>query len=254
MSDAPRRERRSPMVMLLDAAMRLAISAQSGPKPRLEVPGGRRRGIGWLMLGGAGALVAAAGATVVIIALLNGTAGLSSLAPHAPTRTPVVSASAAASVTASPAASPSTRTPASSTSPAPGSKAARPPGAPAVPPTAVPLTARYAAGDGGIGLLGYAAGVTIANPGPAEHDGWRITLTLPRPTLQVAEVSGAVASQDGATWTFEPDNTTRSVPGGGSVRITFEVRGATLLTAAPRGCQIDDRPCAGVGASENASG
>ena len=253
MSDVPRRERRSPMVMLLDAAMRLAISAQSGPKPRLEVPGRRRRGIGWLMLGGAGALVAAAGAAVVIIALLKGPAGLASLAPHTPTRTPVVSAPAAPSVTASPAVSPTTRTPGSPTSPAPGSKSVRPPAAPPA-AQAVPLTARYAASDGGIGLLGYAAGVTIANPGPAEHDGWRITLTLPRPTLQVAEVSGAVASQDGATWTFEPDRTTRSVPGGGSVQITFQVRGATLLTAAPRDCRIDDRPCAGVGASANASG
>jgi hypothetical protein len=240
------------MVMLLDAAMRLAISAQAGPKPRLEVPGRRsRRGIGWLTVGGAGALLAVAGAAVVIVALLKGPAGLSALGPHAPARTPVASAPASPSMTASPSASPSTRATASPSSPAPGSKAARPT---AAPPPAVPLTARYAAADGGIGLLGYTAGVTIANPGPARRDGWRITLTLPRPTLQIAEVSGAVASQDGATWTFEPDKSTRSVPAGGSVQISFQVRGATLLTAAPRECQIDDRPCAGVGASSASSG
>jgi hypothetical protein len=241
------------MVMLLDAAMRLAISAQSGPQPRLEVPGRRRRGgTGWLALGGAGALIAVAGAAVIITALLNGPADLSSLAPHAPTRTPVASAPASPSASAGPSASAAMRTPASPPSPAPGSQAAAPPAAP--PALAVPLTARYSAADGGIGLLGYTAGVTIANPGPAGRDGWRITLTLPRPTLQIAEVSGAVASQDGATWTFEPDETTRTVPAHGSVEITFQVRGATLLTAAPRDCRIDDRPCGGVGASPPSSG
>ena len=249
MPDEPRRERRSPMVMLLDAAMRLAISAQAGPQPKLSVPGRRRTGTGWLALGGAGALVAVAGAVVVIMALLGAPVGLSALAPHSPSRKPAPSVVASPAVTASPSASATTRAPASApasaTAPAsasPGSKApAAPPVAPASP---VPLTATYAATEGGIGLLGYNAGVTVENPGAAGREGWRVTLTLPRPTLQVAQVSGAVAEKDGSTWTFEPDDTTRSVPAGGSVRITFQVRGATLLAAAPRECRIDDQPCA----------
>jgi hypothetical protein len=74
-------------------------------------------------------------------------------------------------------------------------------------------------------------------------------VTLPRPTLQITGVSGAAARQDGSTWTFEPDDSTRTVPPGGSVRISFQVRGATLLDASPRECRIDGRPCAGVGGS-----
>ncbi|MCA2217807.1 cellulose binding domain-containing protein [Jidongwangia harbinensis] len=270
MSDAPRRERRSPMVMLLDAAMRLAVAAQSGPQPRLEAAGRpRRAGMVWLV---AGAVLAVAGTGVVVGTLLTGRDDLASLPPHATARAPVADAAPSAPTGTPPVPSatrPAAGATASATSPAPGvsTTAPRPggtgtgpgsgtgndsgngrpaPPAPA-PPAPVPLTASYEFADGGTGLLGYAADVAVSNPGAAGRDGWQLTLTLPRPTLQIAKVSGAVASQDGSTWTFEPDETTRTVPAGGSVRISFQVRGATLLAAAPEDCRIDGRPCAGVG-------
>ena len=252
MSDTPRRERRSPMVMLLDAAMRLAVSAQAGPKPRLEVPGspatrrrladagrgGRADRGGWCRGHHRGA--AQRPGRTLLAGPARADPGTGAVGAGVPggDREPVQLAD--------------TRAPATSTSPALGSRAAPRPVAP--PPAAVPLTARYSAAEGGLGLLGYTAEVTIANPGAAGREGWRMTLTLPRPTLRVAQVSGAVASQDGSTWTFEPDQTTRSVAAGGSVRISFQVHGATLLTAAPRDCQIDDRPCTGVGTAAAPSG
>jgi len=240
MSDAPRPERRSPMVMLLDAATRLALAAQAKPQPRVQPAGSSRRaGIGWLA---AGVLLAVAGIAVVVAALLAGPGELSLLPPHAPARTPagVDPVPSAARATEESVALPTTGTPAAvSASAAPGTDPAAPP--------AVPLTARFATAGGGTGLLGYAAEVTIANPGTTRHDGWRLTVTLPRETLQVAQVSGAVARQDGATWTFEPVATTRSVRAGGSVLISFEVQGATLLGAAPVDCRIDGVACTGIG-------
>jgi hypothetical protein len=257
------------MVMLLDAAMRLAVAAQSGPQPRLQAAGRPRRGgVVWLV---AGAVLAVAGTGVVVGALLTGRDDLASLPPHATARAPVADAAPSAPTGTPP--SPSATGPASgatatATTPAPGvsTTAPRPggtgtagpgagsgsgtgrpaPPAPA-PPAAAPLTASYEFADGGTGLLGYAADVTVSNPGATGRGGWRLTLTLPRPTLQIANVSGAVASQDGSTWTFKPDETTRTVPAGGSVRVSFQVRGATLLAAAPQDCRIDGRPCAGVG-------
>jgi hypothetical protein len=238
------------MVMLLDAAMRLALAAQAGPEPRLRPAGRTRRvGTGWLVTG---AVLAVAGTGIVIGALVTGRYDLASLPPHAAARQPAA-APAPAPESAPPATtgpdpavttpgSPSASTTAASTPPATVTAAPAPPsaGAPA------PLTARYAYTSGGTGLLGYAADVSVGNPGRAPRDGWQLTVTLPRPTLQIADVTGATARQDGAVWTFEPDPATRTVPAGGSVRITFAVRGATLLAAAPRDCRIDGRPCAGL--------
>jgi hypothetical protein len=229
------------MVMLLDAATRLAIAVQAKPQPRVQAAGGSRRaGIGWLA---AGVLLAVAGIAVVVGALLAGPGDLSLLPPHAPIRTPaaVDPVPSAARATEESVALPTTGTPATvSASAAPGTDTA-------AAPAAVPLTARFATVGGGTGLLGYPAEVTIANPGATRHDGWRLTVTLPRETLQVAQVSGAVARQDGATWTFEPVATTRSVRAGGSVLISFEVQGATLLGAAPVDCRIDGVACSGIG-------
>jgi hypothetical protein len=87
--------------------------------------------------------------------------------------------------------------------------------------------------------------VTVANPGSSPKDGWTVTVTLPRPTLRVAGVSGATTAQDGSRWTFTPDDTTSRVPASGSVELSFEVRGATLLDATPQDCRIDANPCAG---------
>jgi hypothetical protein len=247
MSDAPRRERRSPMVMLLDAATRLAIVALAKPQPRVRAAGNpRRAGMIWLV---AGVVLAVAGTAVVVGALLAGPGDLSLLPPHAAARKPAavdpVPSSPVRSAAEAAAAVTTTTTPDPSSAPAaPSTGSAAPPAA-----AAVPLTARYATAGGGTGLLGYTAEVTIGNPGVTRHDGWRLTLTLPRDTLQVAQVSGAVARQDGATWTFEPDATTRSVPASRTVLISFEVQGATLLGAAPTDCRIDGRACSGVDGS-----
>jgi hypothetical protein len=255
MPDAPRRERRSPMVMLLDFAMRLALAAQTGPEPKL-VPAGRARrvGVGWLV---AGAVLAVAGTGVIVGALVTGRFDLASLPPHAAARQPAAApapAPAPESVTPTTTGPAPTGTTSGPPSPSGAASASTPPGggtaAPAPPPVSpaapAPLTAVYAYTSGGTGLLGYAADVSVANPGRAARDGWQLTVTLPRPSLRIADVTGAAATQDGATWTFEPDATTRTVPAGGSVRITFEVRGATLLAAAPEDCRIDGRPCAGL--------
>ncbi|BCJ50614.1 hypothetical protein Asp14428_20890 [Actinoplanes sp. NBRC 14428] len=162
----------------------------------------------------------------MVTVLLQGPDDLSSLPPHTPARTTVAGdTSSSESASALPATSGATGTaPAPGTAPTTAAPGAGP-SAPLLPPTssrpteratvpsAVALTARYSAANG-TGLLGYRAEVAVANPGTAGHDGWELTLTLPRPTLQIAAVSGATARQDGATWTFAPDATTRSVPAG----------------------------------------
>ncbi|UQU61940.1 hypothetical protein COUCH_23170 [Couchioplanes caeruleus] len=254
MPDATRRERRSPSVMLLDALMRLALAAQSGPQPKLRPAGRGRRGtVGWLV---AGVLLAVAGTAVVVAVVVRGPGDLASLPPRAPDKARVaepapstprpgptteVPASAATTGVTSPSAS------SASTVPVPGSAVPPlPPGA-ATPSSAAvpaPLAAQYRFPGGGTGLLGYDAEVTIFNRGAARRRGWVLTLTLPRPTLQIARVSGATARQDGSTWTFEPNDTTRSVPADGSVLVSFSVLGATLLDAAPQDCRIDGAACA----------
>jgi hypothetical protein len=47
-------------------------------------------------------------------------------------------------------------------------------------------------------------------------------------------------------WTFTPTDATRRVAAGASVVIAFEVRGATLVDAAPTACRIDSSQCAGI--------
>jgi hypothetical protein len=105
----------------------------------------------------------------------------------------------------------------------------------------VPLTASYA--TTAIGLLGYQMTVTVANPGRTARDGWQLTVTFSRSTLEVTDVTGATATQNGAVWTFTPDATTTRVAAAGSVQVAFSVHGATLIDAAPQGCRIDASPC-----------
>ncbi|MGA5302565.1 cellulose binding domain-containing protein [Nucisporomicrobium flavum] len=253
--DPTRRERRSPSVMLLDALMRLAVAAQSGPQPKLRPAGRGRRGtVGWLV---AGVLLAVAGTAVVVAVVVRGPGDLASLPPRAPDKArvaePAPSTARPGSTTAAPTSAATTgvtspSASSASTVPVPGSAVPPlPPGA-ATPSSAAagsaPLAAQYRFPGGGTGLLGYDAEVTIFNPGAARRRGWVLTLTLPRPTLQIARVSGATARQDGSTWTFEPDDTTRSVPADGSVQVSFSVLGATLLDAAPQDCRIDGATCA----------
>ena len=258
MAAEPRRERRSPTVVVLDALMRLAIAAQAGPQPKLRPAGRGRRGtVGWLA---AGIVLAVAGTAVVVAVLIHGPGDLASLPPRAPDRArvaePAPSAAPPETVAVAPTSavvttgSPSAGASASAVG-VPGSEVPSLPPSARTPssrpePAAAPLTAAYRASDGGTGLLGYDAEVAVSNPGEVVRKGWRLMVTLPRPTLQIARVSGATARQDGSTWTFEPDDTTRAVPAGDSVLITFQVRGATLLDAAPRDCRIDGVRCAGT--------
>ena len=253
-----RRERRSPTVVLLDAMMRLAIAAQSGPQPKLRPAGRTRRGsVGWLA---AGIVLAVAGTAIVVAVLIRGPGDLASLPPRAPDRArvaePAPSVAPPESAAVAPT-SPAAATGASSAAASASAAGVPSPDLPSLPPSgrapssrpapvAAPLAAAFRTSTGGTGLLGYEAEIAITNPGAVVRDGWDLTVTLPRPTLQIARVSGATARQDGSTWTFEPGDATRAVPAGGSVVITFQVRGATLLDAAPQECRIDGAPCAGT--------
>lgn len=145
-------------------------------------------------------------------------------------------------------AAPGTPSPSPSPSPSRPDPAAPPPGTdPAAPVRPAELTATYRTEQ--VTLIGYRAAVDITNPGRTPVDGWTVVITLPRRTLSIAEVSGATATQDGATWTFQPDRGTRRVPPDGTVRVTFRVDGAALGATAPTGCTIDGRPCANASPS-----
>jgi hypothetical protein len=123
--------------------------------------------------------------------------------------------------------------------------AATPPAASTRPPTAAPspLAGKFTIEDAG--LVSYRASVAIGNPGPAAVTGWTLVITLPRQTLSISDVVGAVAQRDGATWTLVPDQSTRQVSGNGAVQVRFRVDGASL-GAAPTTCTVDGRPCEGV--------
>ena len=256
MNDTPRRERRSPVVVLLDAALALAAALQTGHLPGRRVREGAppRRGAGVLWLT-AGIIVAIAGTVLVAVTIIRSPGGLASLPPNAAEPPPPASAAPIPTVTpgstvtstspSSPSASPSASVSRSSSAAPSGTSTKTRPGSPAT-TVALPLTARYAVDEGGAGLLGYRSTVTISNPAAGSRTGWSLTVTLPRPTLVVAEVSGATAEQDGSTWTFTPDGTTARVPAGGTVAVAFTVHGATLLDAAPQDCRIDGDPCGGL--------
>ncbi|WP_406107126.1 cellulose binding domain-containing protein [Micromonospora globbae] len=142
--------------------------------------------------------------------------------------------------------------PAGSSRPAPGhptgtgapTSAASPSASTASPSTAAPVPLRAAFAVEESALLGYGAAVTITNPGPARVPAWTLVVTLPRESLRVTEVTGARATQDGATWTFVPDGS-GPVPGGGSVRVTFRVAGAPI-SSTPTACTIDGVACTGL--------
>lgn len=139
-------------------------------------------------------------------------------------------------------------TPSPAPTPARTGTAAPPPGTdPADPERTAALTATYRTEQAT--LIGYRAAVDITNANPTPVDGWTVVITLPRRTLSIAEVSGATATQDGATWTFQPDQGTRRVPPDGTVRVTFRVDGAALGATAPTGCTVNGRPCEGTSPS-----
>jgi len=247
--------RRSPTVVLLDAMLGLVTAVQTGNLPGRRRPAGgepghpaapRRAGLVWLV---AGVLVVAGGTAVLIGALMGAPGSLTalpepgraaapppvtSLAPPAATTTSTVSAGPSSSASATPAVSGTVGGPSA------GSPSARP-----ATSGGGRLSATYAAANGS-GLLGYRATVTLDARGPGPSSDWRLAITLPRPTLQIAAVSGATVERAGAVWTFTPDDSTRRIAAGASATIAFEVRGATLVDAQPTDCRIDGKTCSGL--------
>lgn len=254
-------KRRTPADMVRDAAWRLATAMLTGPspEPRLIRPAGapaRRPVVGRLLLV-TGVLIAVTATAFLVVLLVDrpsrdtlrpeaaaglpGRPAVPAGAPASGTPGPVVTTTGAVrplpSVSASgrtgPGASPSSSSSGGVVSPSSGGGEV----------VQEPLTAGYRTTPALLGLLGYRVNVTVANPGPASRTGWTLVVTLPRASLMVATVTGATASQDGAVWTFTPDETTAVVEADGQVAISFEVRGAALLDAAPSDCRIDGVSC-----------
>jgi cellulose binding protein with CBM2 domain len=257
--------RRSLVVVLLDAVLRLVAVVHTGgtPTPKIRKAGERPGAGRYLLL--VGVLAALAGTALLVVVLVRAPDGStpppdraaalpgppsqpSQPAPAAQSAQPGVVGSTAPSP---PATATATATASSVTAPTPATTATGPAPAtsvrvPATEGAQAPLTASYRTTSGTAGLLGYRMTVTVANPGPAPKDGWTLTVTLPRSTLRVTGVSGATATQDGSAWSFVPDATTSRVPADGSVEMAFEVQGATLINATPRDCRIDADQCKAV--------
>jgi hypothetical protein len=239
MNDAPRR---SPLVRVLDMILGAAAAVQAGPtpQPRIRQPTSRMR----LVL--AMAVVVALGGTALLVWVFVRAPGGPDLVPEQAAVLPGSSVRPATtgpvpSASASPSASSSTR-PSATPSASDTSLATRPlsPRSTLPESTLAPLTAGYTTAAG---LLGYRMTVTIANPAAVAQQNWQLTIALPRSTLTVADVSGATAKQNGATWTFTPEDKTSRIPAAGSTSVNFEVRGATLIDAAPKTCEINGNPC-----------
>jgi hypothetical protein len=247
MNDTPRRQRRSPLVVILDAMLNLVAAVHTGPTPRPRVRGagsaGRNRAGRVLLVAG---VLAAVGGTVLLIAAFVRTPDGLALRPD-PAAAPVApsSRSVAPSVTGSPSAARTTASSPGPTTPPARSRATSPAasGGSDQEAAVVPLTARYTAASYAAGLLGYRATVTVTNPGPRARDGWLLIVTLPRTSLAVSVVSGATAARNGRVWTFTPTSSTVRIPPGGSVQVVYEVRGATLVDAAPDDCRVDGNRC-----------
>ncbi|MFC7533978.1 cellulose binding domain-containing protein [Actinoplanes sp. GCM10030250] len=244
------RPRRSPMVVLLDAMLSAVTAVQAGNLPGRRRPADgsppRRTGPLWLVTG---VLAVVGGTVVLVLAVLGSPGGLTSLplpgkaAPAPPAVTsiapPVVTEQTPAIRPTSATAKPSASARSSATATVPPSSSSTSAAAPPV------LTADYRAANGS-GLLGYRATVTLTAEGGGPSADWRLSVSLPRATLQIAAVSGATAEQEGAVWTFTPVDATRTVTPGTPVVIEFDVRGATLLDAQPTDCRVNDRECGGL--------
>jgi cellulose binding protein with CBM2 domain len=242
----PSRPRRSPMVVLLDAMLGLATTLQTANLPGSG--GGTRRGravVVWLV---AGVLAAAGGTALLVSAVLHTPDKLADLPPGGgiAALAPATSAAPASVPTRPSSATPTTPTSSPAASKTSASTASRAPEkgtsvVPSSPAGAARLTAVYSAADG---LLGYRAQVTVTDAGPGTADGWQLTITMPRATLQLAAVSGATVAQSGTVWTFTPTAETSRIAPGASVTVVFDVRGATLVDGKPTGCRINDQACA----------
>jgi hypothetical protein len=108
--------------------------------------------------------------------------------------------------------------------------------------TPATLRASYAnlGTTGLLGLTGYRGRITVTNTGQTDASTWTVLLTLPDGE-KVADVSGALAVQDGNTVTFVPTADTGAVAAGDYVLFTFTVTG--VLGGQPTGCAINDQPC-----------
>jgi hypothetical protein len=244
------RPRRSLAVTLLDGLLRLTFGPAPSPKVREAGAPAQRRAGRYLLA--AGALAAVAATALLVVVLVRSPddpapgPGPAAALPGLESRPPAASAVApsATTVSGSPTASATTRTATGqATAPAPAPGTPRDGSSPAG-STSVPLTASYA--TTAAGLLGYQMTVTVVNPGRTARDGWQLTVTFSRSTLEVTDVTGATATRNGAVWTFIPDETTTRVAAAGSVQVVFSVQGATLIDAAPQDCRIDASPCAGA--------
>ncbi|BEL05378.1 hypothetical protein Q0Z83_035690 [Actinoplanes sichuanensis] len=238
------------MDVVRDTAWRIATAALTSPSPEPRVrtartPRERSTAGRFMLVFGALAAVALTALLVVMLVIRpyqesvkpEEAAGLPDR-PAAPA-VPSSAATTSATITTSRAARPST-------SPSRAADIAGSPSPSAVTSqTPAPLAAAYTTTPYVIGLLGYRTEVTVTNPGPATRDGWTLTVTLPRETLWINQVSGATVTQQKAVWTFVPDAKTTAIPAGQQVTISFEVHGATLIDAAPTACRIDDTPCTG---------
>jgi hypothetical protein len=248
MNESPRQPRRSLVVMLLDAMLGLMTAVQIGNLPGVRggtVGSRRRAGLAWLVTG---VLAAVAGTAILVSALLRTPDGLADLPPAGVVAAPAPTSGAAAPSTTtrpSPSRASPSPSPTSSSRPSRTSASVAVPSSPVTSSGGAVLTAAYAAEEGG-GLLGYRAAVTLTSHGTDEAAAWQLTVTLPRSTLRIARVTGATVAQNGAVWTFTPVEATRLIPAGTSVVIGFEVRGATLVDAAPTACEINDDPCTGL--------
>jgi hypothetical protein len=223
------------LVLDSPAAFRSMVRRTRAGLPRLPSD---RRIVGVLV---AAAVVVLTGTVVLVAVLLRAPEGLAPLGVGSPPNAvdnPPETHPPSGEPTPSPSGSPSpTPTPSPQAGVHTGSSPRRPPAAPTA------LTARYATEEST--LVNYIGSVAIANPGRATTVGWTVTITLPRQTLTVGAVAGAKVRRDGANWIFEPDQSTRQVPAGGSVRLRFRVDGTTVGST-PTACTIDGHPCAGV--------
>ncbi|GAB3516579.1 SRPBCC domain-containing protein [Phytohabitans suffuscus] len=154
------------------------------------------------------------------------------------------SATAASSSTAieatqrPPSASPSPTPRATTAAPAPttSSRVERTTSAP--PPAA--LTARYSTVSTAA-PLGYRGQVVVQNTGGVESGGWTLTITVPL-LAGLTGVEGPRPSVRGTTWTFSGS----PVPGGGSMRVVFDVALNVLGPKEPLACELGGEDCAGL--------
>lgn len=236
MPAAPPQPRRTVAIIVLDRIMAAAASVRHAATGRADGATVARLAL----VAAVAVLVVTAVAVVVVVRTPERLAPVA-LDPPPAVAVPTGLPAGGAGVQAEPPSSrPTSARPsgaASASAPATSASAATPPAAGAA------LGAEFAIEERA--LLSYGAAVTIRNPGPGRVTGWTLVVTLPRESLEVTSVSGARASQDGATWSFVPDGAGGAVPADGSVRVTFRVTGSPV-SAGPTACTIDGTPCAGL--------